>query len=58
MFGSTGTFLNAIEEVQPPPLHPQLSETWWTTVESELFSILKENESSDDELKKLHEVMD
>ena len=58
MFECTGQFLNAIEEVQPPPLHPTLGDTWWTTMERELAALMKESEVSATFTEQTYEVFD
>jgi len=58
MFKQTGSFLNAMEEVQPPPLHSTLSDQWWTTIEKELDTLLKESESPSNFITKTNEVLE
>jgi len=58
MFKQTGSFLNAMEEVQPPPLHSTLSDQWWTTIEKELDTLLKESESPSNFIIKTNEVLE
>jgi len=58
MFECTGQFLNAIEEVQPPPLHPTLGDTWWTTMERELATLMKESDVSATFTEQTYEVFD
>ena len=58
MFECTGQFLNTMEEVQPPPLHPTLGEAWWTTMERELALVMKESDLSAKLTDQTNEVFD
>jgi len=58
MFECTGQFLNTMEEVQPPPLHPTLGEAWWTTMERELALVMKESDLSATLTDQTNEVFD
>lgn len=58
MFGHVSAYLNTVEEVQPPPLHSQLGDIWWTTVGRDWRSIVSDSESSEEFLKKANEVLE
>jgi hypothetical protein len=58
MFQYVGTYLNTVEEVQPPPLHCQLGETWWSAVNQEWKSILSEIETTEEFQEKAQEVLE
>jgi hypothetical protein len=58
MFQYIGTYLNTVEEVQPPPLHCQLGETWWTAVNKEWKSMIADTESSEEFQEKAAEVLE
>jgi len=58
MFQYIGTYLNTVEEVQPPPLHCQLGETWWTAVNKEWKSMVADTESSEEFQEKAAEVLE
>jgi hypothetical protein len=58
MFQYVGTYLNTVEEVQPPPLHCQLGETWWTAVSQEWKTFLGEIEPSEEFSEKANEVLE
>lgn len=46
MFTCLGTYLNTVEEVQPPPLHSKLNEQWWESLEKEWMSLCSESEQT------------
>lgn len=58
MFKYVGSYLNTVEEVQPPPLHSQLGEAWWSTVNKDWESYLKEAELSDSTLRQARDVLE
>jgi hypothetical protein len=58
MFQYVGTYLNTVEDVQPPPLHSQLGETWWSAVNQEWKTFLAEADSSEEFQEKAAEVLD
>lgn len=58
MFQCVGTYLNTVEEVQPPPLHYQLGETWWSAVTKDWKSLLSDTESSEEFQEKAAEVLE
>jgi hypothetical protein len=60
MFQNVGIFLNTVEEVQPPPLHSQISEGWWSFVEQEWTQMLHaiHEEIQDSEKKQTLEVLE
>ena len=58
MFQYIGSYLNTVEEVQPPPLHCQLGETWWSAVNQEWKSILSDIETTEDFQDKASEVLE
>lgn len=58
MFKHVATYLNTVEEVQPPPLHYQLGETWWGYVIREWETNGKEAELSEEFFKKSRDVLE
>lgn len=58
MFQYVGSYLNTVEDVQPPPLHCQLGETWWSAVNQEWKSILSDIESSEEFQEKASDVLE
>lgn len=58
MFKHVATYLNTVEEVQPPPLHCQLGETWWGYVIREWEANGKEAELPEEFFKKSRDVLD
>jgi hypothetical protein len=58
MFKYVGSYLNTVEEVQPPPLHSQLGESWWGSTTKEWDMYLKDGDCSEEMVKKAREVLD
>jgi hypothetical protein len=58
MFQYVGSYLNTVEDVQPPPLHSQLGENWWLAVNQDWKTILAETESSEEFQEKAAEVLE
>jgi len=58
MFQCVGTYLNTVEEVQPPPLHSQLGETWWSAVNQEWALMLSHIETTEEFQEKAQEVLE
>lgn len=58
MFSHIGTYLDTVEEVQPPPLHTQLSEGWWSMVAKDWNVFIQDIEASDDFQEKAKNVFE
>lgn len=58
MFSCIGTMLDAVEEVQPPPLHSKLGEQWWDNVGIEWALLCNEAEEGKDFQAKGHSVLE
>lgn len=58
MFACVGTFLNTVEEVQPPPLHSKLAEAWWIGLQKEWLQICNEAETAEEDKSKGADVIE
>lgn len=58
MFKHVGSYLHTVEEVQPPPLHLQLNDAWWNTIQNQLEIYMKEAGVPEDMIKKGQEVFE
>ncbi len=58
MFKHVAAYIDTVEEVQPPPLHCQLGDTWWGHVIREWEANGKEAELSEEFLKKSRDVLE
>lgn len=58
MFSCVGTMLNAVEEVQPPPLHSKLGEQWWENIGKEWSLLCGEAEQAQEFVQKGHSVLE
>lgn len=58
MFSHVGSYLNTVEEVQPPPLHSQLGESWWSNVMRDWQQVLKDVDISGEDIQKATEVLE
>jgi hypothetical protein len=58
MFKHVATYLNTVEEVQPPPLHSQLGGSWWTQVIRDWEANGKDAELPEEFFKKSRDVLE
>lgn len=58
MFKHVAAYIDTVEEVQPPPLHSQLGDTWWGHIIREWEINSKEGELSEDFFKKSRDVLE
>jgi hypothetical protein len=58
MFQYVSSYLNTVEEVQPPPLHSQLGDTWWNSTIKDWTSMCKDIETSEEFIEKSQDVLD
>lgn len=58
MFQYVGSYLNTVEDVQPPPLHSQLGEGWWSFVTNDWKRMTAEIEAVEEFSEKSAEVLE
>lgn len=58
MFKYVASYLDTVEEVQPPPLHSNLGEAWWDSTTKDWEQYMKEAEIDETIIKKSREVLE